>query len=127
MTMPKHTLFVCKACNTRSEEENPASLSDGSRLLNDLQSLCQTWSHRDELEIQAVGCLWTCSRPCAVAFSATNKSTYLFTNLPSSEANSLLQFGELYLKSEDGDIPWKQFPEVLQSAEVAKIPPILLQ
>lgn len=125
--MPKHVLFVCKSCNAESEQENTADPSDGSKLLNELQSLYQTWTYQVKLEIQAVGCLWTCSRPCAVAFSATAKSTYLFTNVPSSEADALLQFGELYLNSDNGDIPWKQFPEVLQTAEVAKIPPILVR
>lgn len=123
--MPKHTLFVCKSCNAKSDQECTTNPSDGSKLLNQLQNLHQTWTHQAELEIQAVGCLWTCSRPCAVAFSGVDKATYLFTEVPSNEANALLQFGELYLNSKAGDIPWKQFPEVLQSVEVAKIPPIL--
>ncbi|MEP0957614.1 DUF1636 domain-containing protein [Leptolyngbya sp. FACHB-1515] len=84
----------------------------------------QTWRHRSQLEIQAVGCLWTCSHPCAVAFSATNKLTYLFTDVPPSEAEALLKFGELYLASENGTIAWKLFPEVLQSTTIAKIPPV---
>jgi predicted metal-binding protein len=39
-----------------------------------------------------------------------------------SGSKALLQFGQLYLNSKAGDVPRKQFPEVLQSAEVAKIP-----
>jgi len=79
----------------------------------------------DAFEIQPVNCLWTCDKPCAAAFSASHKPTYLFTNLPTDEtASALLQFGKRYLDSSTGDIPWKQFPEVLQSASVAKIPPI---
>ncbi|NJR40768.1 MAG: DUF1636 family protein [Leptolyngbyaceae cyanobacterium CSU_1_4] len=123
--MSNHILFICKSCNPESEQEHTADPSDGSKLLNQVQTLYQTWSRRDELEIQSVGCLWTCSHPCAVAFSASDKATYLFTNVFSNEANALLQFGELYLNSDGGDIPWKQFPEVLQSSEVAKIPPVL--
>jgi predicted metal-binding protein len=60
----------------------------------------------------------------AVAFSAPSKATYLFTKVPASAATALLQFGDLYRTSKTGDIPWKQFPEALQSTSVAKIPPV---
>ncbi|WP_322743523.1 DUF1636 domain-containing protein [Vasconcelosia minhoensis] len=98
--------------------------SDGSQLLNKLQAQNQTWPHQADLDIQEVGCPWICSQPCALAFSATDKATYLFTNVPAAEAEALLQFGALYLNSQNGDIPWKQFPEALKSTEVAKIPAV---
>ncbi|WP_250123538.1 DUF1636 domain-containing protein [Chroococcidiopsis sp. CCMEE 29] len=121
--MPKHILFVCKSCRLTTPEKQDKGQSDGTKLLNKLLALHQDWSRQSELEIQAVGCLWTCSHPCAVALSSPNKPTYLFTNLPPLEtADALIQFGEHYLDSNDGDVPWKQFPEVLQSAEIAKIP-----
>ncbi|MBW4651985.1 MAG: DUF1636 domain-containing protein [Kaiparowitsia implicata GSE-PSE-MK54-09C] len=73
-------------------------------------------------EIQPVGCLWTFDNPCAVPFSAPTKPTYLFTTLPTDEtAPVLLQFDHLYLNSTTGDIPWKQFSAVLQSASIAKV------
>lgn len=119
--MPKHILLVCQSCNLSDEKQD---LSDGSRLLNQLQQLHQDCSRQAELEIQAVGCLWVCQHPCAVALSGSHKSTYLFTNLPLLEsATALLQFAELYLDSEDGAIPWKQFPNVLKTDLVAQIPP----
>jgi predicted metal-binding protein len=121
--MSKHVLFVCKSCNSVHSDDIDYEKADGANLLNQLLNLHQDWMHRDELEIRSVGCLWTCNRPCAVAFSAPDKATYLFTNVATTEsADALLQFGELYLSSKGGDIPWKQCPEVLQSAEVAKIP-----
>lgn len=119
--MPEHVLFVCQSCNLSDEKQDA---SDGSRLFNQLQQLHQDWSRQSELEIQTVGCLWVCQHPCVVAFSSTNKSTYLFTKLPLSEsAAALLQFAELYLDSGKGDIPWKQFPDVLKTDIVAQIPP----
>ncbi|WNZ26122.1 DUF1636 domain-containing protein [Leptolyngbya sp. NK1-12] len=120
--MSKHVLFICKSCNSIHSKEIDYEKAEGTVLLNQLLDLHQHWFDRDELEIRAVGCLWTCSRPCSVAFSAPDKATYLFTNVPATAAEALLQFGQLYLTSKEGDIPWKQFPEVLQSTEVAKIP-----
>jgi predicted metal-binding protein len=118
--MPKYTLFVCQSCHRSSEKSHKDQPTDGERLLAQLNSLFTEPSN--ELEIQPVGWLWTCDKPCAAAFSAPTKPTYLFTTLPTDEtAPALLRFGNLYLNSNTGDIPWKQFPEVLQSASIAKI------
>jgi predicted metal-binding protein len=121
--MSKHILFVCQSCHRSSEERPKHQPADGTRLLEQLQPLCTDQLQSNDLEIQPVGCLWTCDKPCAVAFSAPHKPIYLFTNLPIDEtASALLQFGKRYLDSNTGDIPWKQFPEMLQSASIAKIP-----
>lgn len=121
--MSKHTLFVCKSCHYSSQERPKDQLTDGIHLLEQVNALGIEQLQSDDFEIQAVGCLWTCDRPCAVAFSAAEKPTYLFTNLKTDETTAaLIEFGELYQSSITGDIPWKQFPEVLQSASIAKIP-----
>ncbi|QYO67462.1 DUF1636 family protein [Leptolyngbya sp. 7M] len=122
--MSRHILFVCKSCNSVHSDDIDYEKADGANLLNQLLNLHQDWMHRDALEIREVGCFWTCSRPCSIAFSAPDKATYLFTKVPATEAEALLQFGQLYLASKDGNIPWKQFPESLQSMEVAKVPPV---
>jgi predicted metal-binding protein len=123
--MSKHSLFICKSCNSTHSEDIDYDKSEGALLVNQLTMLHQEQSHPNKLDIQAVGCLWTCDHPCAVAFSAPHKPTYLLTKVPTSAASALLQFGELYRTSKTGDIPWKQFPEVLQSLQVAKIPSLL--
>ncbi|MBE9190795.1 DUF1636 domain-containing protein [Gloeocapsopsis crepidinum LEGE 06123] len=121
--MHKHTLLVCKSCNRSSEELPENQPADGTRLIEQLNALGVEQMYSLDLRIQPVGCLWTCGSPCAVAFSAPGKPTYLFTNVPADDtAAALLQFGELYLKSKTGNIPWQQFPQVLQEVSIAKIP-----
>jgi predicted metal-binding protein len=120
--MPKHTLFVCKSCHYSSQERPKDQPTDGTRLLEQVNALGFEQLQSHDFEIQAVGCLWTCDRPRAIAFSAADKPTYLFTNLHDEITAALIEFGELYRHSTTGDIPWKQFPEVLQSASIAKIP-----
>jgi predicted metal-binding protein len=94
-------------------------------LLKQLNTLVAERLQSDEFGIQPVACLWTCGQPCAVAFSAPHKPTYLFTNLPTDEtASALLQFGKLYRDRKTGNVPWEQFPEALQSVSVAKIPAV---
>jgi len=117
--MPKHILFVCKSCNNAAHKR--IKPSQGAQLLEQLNTF---QSQDSSITIQPVDCLWMCSRACVIAFSAPGKATYLFTNIPTTAAADLLTFGTLYHHSKDGNIPWKQFPEALQSAQVAKIPPV---
>ncbi|MGF1567517.1 MAG: DUF1636 family protein [Nodosilinea sp.] len=120
--MPQPTLFVCQSCHS-SEERPDDQPADGAQLLEQLHTLQTGQEHPANLTIQAVECLWTCDKPCAVALSAPHKPTYVFTGLPTDEtAAALLQFGQRYLARSTGDVPWKQFPEALQSASIAKIP-----
>lgn len=121
--MLKHVLFVCKSCNSSTQEDKDPT--DGSLLLNQLLDMYQNWSRQSELEIQAVGCLCTCERPCVVALSGANKPTYLFVDLPFQEsAAELLQLGELYIDSDDGFVPRYKLPEILQPCRLARIPPL---
>lgn len=116
-------LLVCKSCNRSSEELPENHVADGTRLIEQLNALNAEQTQCQGLRIQPVGCLWTCGSPCAVAFSAPGKPTYLFTNLPIDDtAAALLQFGELYLNMKTGNVPWQQFPQVLQEVTIAKIP-----
>ncbi|NJK28644.1 MAG: DUF1636 domain-containing protein [Acaryochloridaceae cyanobacterium CSU_3_4] len=111
--MTIHTLFVCKSCSAVFDHEAADDLAEGNQLLLKLLEVQQANPMHQNLMVEPVGCLWTCDRPCAIAFSAPHKATYLFTNVPTTAASALLQFGELYRTSKTGDIPWKQFPEIL--------------
>ncbi|MBE9167049.1 DUF1636 family protein [Pleurocapsales cyanobacterium LEGE 06147] len=122
--MSKHTLFVCKSCQRSCQERPENQPFDGTVLLNQLKTWCNENFSSDEVEIQPVGCLWACSQGCVVAVSSHDKPTYLFVNLtPEESATALLEFMQLYIKSSQGAVVWKQIPELLQSAIFAQIPP----
>ncbi|MEA5451757.1 DUF1636 domain-containing protein [Leptolyngbya sp. CCNP1308] len=124
ISMAKVSLFVCQSCRQSSAKQYADQPTDGTQLLDQLNLISIEKIQSNNLEVKPVSCLWVCDRPCAVAFSAPTKPTYLFTTLPTDEtAPALLQFSHLYLNSTTGDIPWKQFPAVLQSTNIAKIPP----
>lgn len=127
--MSKTTLFVCQSCRQNHAEstEGPAA---GALLLEQLQQRHPSWSRRSQLDIQATGCLWTCDYPCAIALSAPHKSTYVLAHIPvtvdmlEKAAEAVLDLSQLYLDSKDGTIPWKQFPEMLQTNLIARVPPL---
>lgn len=127
--MSKPILFVCQSCRA-THTDSPDRPSEGMILLKQLLELSRLNSQLSELEIQPVGCLWTCDRPCAIALSSSHKSTYMLANIPIAEnleetAEAILRLCQLYLESQDGNIPWKKFPDVLQTDTVARIPPLI--
>jgi predicted metal-binding protein len=122
--MPKHILFVCQSYRRSSEKRPENQPADGTLLLDQLNTSCSEQFPDDEIEIRSVGCLWACSHGCVVSLSSSGKPTYLFVNLtPGESATALLNFMQLYIKSAKGTVAWKQFPELLQSAIFAQIPP----
>jgi predicted metal-binding protein len=117
------TLFVCKSCQLLEQDEDDRP-TDGTLLLTQLLALHATWTHQADVDIQPVGCLWTCRQGCAVALQGVNRCTYLFTHLPADSAIALIQFSERYLAHQQGNVPWKQIPDQLKTETIARIPSI---
>jgi predicted metal-binding protein len=116
--MIKPVLFVCKSCNTTSKKDS--ELSEGAYLLDRLNKL-----NKDKIIIQEVGCLWMCERACVAALSAGDGFTYLFTDLPAKESpEALLELADLCFNNQGKSIPYKEFPKVLKSSNIARIPAI---
>jgi predicted metal-binding protein len=126
--MPPSILFICRSCH-RSQQRPPEQPADGAALCDRIEELHLNWQRQTELEIRGVNCLWTCDHACAVALMAEGKPTYALANVPIQDGNlddvaeAVLKLSERYLDSQNGSIPWGQFPNVLQTNFVARIPP----
>jgi predicted metal-binding protein len=125
--MSKASLFICQSCRAAHDHEDDRP-SEGALLFESIQALQREWVDHSDITIQAVRCLWTCDHPCAIALSSPHKSTYLLANIVTTQvtipaiAAAILHLTQCYLDSEDGNLVWKQFPEVLQTNIVAQIP-----
>ncbi|MEX0272495.1 DUF1636 family protein [Leptolyngbyaceae cyanobacterium UHCC 1019] len=117
MTQP--TLFICQSCRF-SEHRSENQPADGAILLEQVKA--HQAESLSEIRVQPVGCLWDCGRACVVAFTAPNKPTYLFSTIPTESASDLIEFAEKYTQSKTGNVTYKQFPERLQKATIAKVP-----
>ncbi|MBD1997183.1 DUF1636 domain-containing protein [Leptolyngbya sp. FACHB-541] len=120
--MTKHTLFVCRTCSATIAHDDVTddTITEGVLLLKQLQELNLT-----ELNVQSVGCLWTCDRPCSVTFACPGKYTYHFFDLHHAECVSeLQQFSELYQNSADGYVKPPKMPGELRSRLLVRVPPL---
>lgn len=126
--MTKHTLLVCKTCSETiaHDDVTEETITEGVLLLNHLQKLTQNDAEDAKLHIQAVGCLWTCDRPCSVTFACPEKYTYHFVDLHYADSISeLQQFSQLYINSPDGYVKPPKMPGKLRSHLLVRIPPAI--
>lgn len=125
MMNTQHILFVCTTCASIWQDGKRIGESGGQQLLKQLQHLAQDWDLQNEFQIQAVECMSACNRSCVIAFVASEKSTYLFGDLPvDGSASAILNCASQYYAKPDGLLPWSERPELLKKGILAKIPPI---
>ena len=125
--MTKHILFVCTSCSTSIAHDDITddTITEGVLLLNQLQESQQDESENGKLDIQKVGCLWTCDRPCSVTFACPGKYTYHFVDLNHAQSVAeLQQFSELYINSPDGYVKPPKMPGELRSRLLVRVPPV---
>jgi predicted metal-binding protein len=127
---PQHCLFVCTTCGSKWQDGQRIGTSAGERLLEQLQALHQNWELAAEFPIQAVGCMSACNRSCAISFTATGKSTYLFGDIspaePSIPLSNILDCAAKYYQHSTGSLPWGERPAPLKQGILAKIPPLTI-
>ncbi len=122
--MTKHALFVCKSCNFSPTQRDYMGELGGMYLFKQLSKLSENWSLKSDFVIEELDCLSACKRPCAIALTATNKTSLMFGDLPPLEsAEAILQLCEQYYASNNGIVPRQERPEILQKGILARIPP----
>lgn len=97
------TVFVCTTCG--ADKSVPFAARDGQKLLD---SLTKIKDGRLPVRVQRVKCFGGCNHPCAVAFAAAGKITYMYGNLPVADEMlpetiaQTLAYAELYARSANG-------------------------
>lgn len=126
--MPQHILLVCTTSASKYENGKKVGESGGEKLIKQMQISAQGWELASEFSIEPVQCLSTCSQACAIAFTGSNKLTYLFGNLPIDEtqiettATTVLECAGQYYENPQGLLSYKERPELLKNKVVARIP-----
>ncbi|ERN41819.1 putative metal-binding protein [Rubidibacter lacunae KORDI 51-2] len=127
--MTQHTLFVCTTCASTWENGKRVGISGGERLLAQLAQQHAEWELREQFTLQPVSCMSACDRPCAVAFAAPGKHTFVFGKLSADEATlpekaaAVLNCAELYFEKPDGLLAWAERPKPMRTV-VSRVPPL---
>jgi predicted metal-binding protein len=123
----KHTIFVCETCAGVWKDSRQVGNSGGYLLLSEINEQADHWPLAEEFEIEGVKCMGACNRPCAIAFAAPDKSTYLFGDLQHEESlpelsTAVLECAAMYHRSIDGSMPWAARPDRLKKGLIGRVP-----
>ncbi len=80
------------------------------------------------VSVSSVRCLWACKRSCAVAVRSPSRVGYVLADLEPTEltAQALLEYATRYAQSEDGAVPYREWPAPLKGHFVCRFPSPLL-
>ncbi|MCV0426112.1 MAG: DUF1636 domain-containing protein [Roseibium sp.] len=124
MSADPHKIFVCTSCRYRGSNCQP-----GFELIKKLQDALKVAAPvvGDDFEVSGIACMAGCSRPCTVAFRASEKATYLFGDIdPDVDIDDLVAFAQQYRDLEDGWCSSGERPGKLRRTALARIPAAMI-
>jgi len=120
------SLVVCSTCRLSKEARADASGRTGGELLATvLEAALAEHRCRDRIAIQTMPCLFACNSHCTVFVRSVGRLGYIlgrFRPCP-AHAAALLDYAAHYLLSEDGVVPYAQWPEGVKGHFLVRVPP----
>ncbi|MEL7091209.1 MAG: DUF1636 domain-containing protein [Pseudomonadota bacterium] len=117
--MAQVELLVCTKC--RKGQDIP---DDATRPGAALHAELSARALPDTITLRAVECLSNCSQGCSVALrGGPARWTYVYGNLDTDLADTLIDGATRYAATDDGLVPWRERPEHLRKNCIARIPP----
>jgi len=124
MKTDKHAIFVCTSCRHKDSPCRPGL--NLIRKLQDALALAVPMTG-DDFEVSGVACMAGCSRPCTVAFRASEKASYLFGDIdPDTDIDDLVTFARDYRRRVDGWCSASERPGKLRRTALARIPAAMI-
>ena len=115
-------IVACETCGGKAQLDQ-AGRTRGERLIGELRA-AHARAAELPVDVSSVRCLWACTRSCAVAVRSPTRVGYVIANLEPTElsATALLDYAVLYAASEDGAVPYKQWPPALKGHFLCRFP-----
>ena len=121
------SLIVCNTCRVSAEEREDA---DGVRGGAHLVAALRAWKDGDErldgLAVEEMPCLFNCGQHCSIHVRAPGKIGYVLGRFePTGEAaRAILDYALAYMASEEGVVPYRQWPEGVKGHFIVRVPPV---
>lgn len=115
-------VVVCDTCRFSADErENPEGVRGGALLATALRELADGTG----VAIQAMPCLFNCAQHCSIHLRAPGKIGYVLGRFePTLEAaRAILDYALAYAASEEGVVPYRQWPDGVKGHFIVRVPP----
>jgi predicted metal-binding protein len=117
-------LVICSTCKFSNEAKFAPDGRTGGQMM--IEAVRQAAGTREDVVIEEQACLWNCTRPCSVVLQDDKRFSYVTGgNVPSAEqAEAILHWFDLHGGTEDGMVPFRQWPQLMRGHFIARIPPV---
>jgi len=114
-------IVACETCG--SSQPDAAGRPRGAQLIAELRAALARSSELP-VDVSSVRCLWACKKSCAVAVRSPSRVGYVIAELEPTEvvARALLDYAARYAGSEDGAVPYKEWPAALKGHFLCRFP-----
>lgn len=115
-------VVVCNTCRVSAEaRETPDGARGGALLAGALREIAAD----SGVAIQEMACLFNCAQHCSIHLRAPGKIGYVLGRFePTREAaRAILDYAIAYAASEEGVVPYRQWPEGVKGHFIVRVPP----
>ncbi|WP_369059757.1 DUF1636 domain-containing protein [Caulobacter sp. 73W] len=120
------SLIVCNTCRWSAEErEDAQGMRGGAHMFQALTQVAQGDPRVASLAIEQMPCLFNCSQHCSIHLRGPGKIGYVLGKFePTAEAaQAILDYAAAWLESEEGVVPYRQWPEGVKGHFIVRVPP----
>ncbi|KAA0572126.1 DUF1636 domain-containing protein [Azospirillum sp. Sh1] len=118
-------LVVCETC--RRPEDPPEAVRPGAELVALMErALADSPDLTAQVRLRPMRCLMSCRRPCAVAVRSAARMSYVLGDFAPDEmtVETLTAYLRAYAATDDGIVPFKQWPHGVKGRFVSRLPPL---
>ena len=114
-------ITICDTCKREGWDPESQQDTDGE-LLAGLVEAAATGA--GGVQTRRHSCLMGCTHGCNVAIQAEGKLTYVLGQFEPSEeaASGIVEYAQLHSASENGQVPFRQWPQAIKGHFVSRIP-----
>ena len=123
---PGPSVVVCSTCRLSAEQREDEGGRRGGTLLADAMRQVQSAEPAlGHIAIQEMPCLFACQRYCAVHIRAPGRVGYVLGDFTPDEASAraVLEYTALHMQSEEGVVPYGQWPQGVKGHFITRTPP----
>jgi predicted metal-binding protein len=115
-------VVVCNTCRVSADEREDADGARGGALL---AAALREIAEDSGVAIQEMPCLFNCAQHCSIHLRAPGKIGYVLGRFePTAEAaRAILDYAVAYAASDEGVVPYRQWPEGVKGHFIVRVPP----
>jgi len=123
---PGPSVVVCNTCKLSADVREDDQGRRGGALLEEAMRAVQAADPKLQgVAIQAMPCLFACTRSCTVHIRAPGKVGYVLGDFVPGEdaARAILEYAAAHAASEEGRVPFREWPQGVKGHFITRTPP----